>query len=212
MVRDTIDKWWPVYLVGIFIGVGFGWLLSSAMTNQQTNAPKAVILMDAFHSGWVPQALSLGGNMEINLAKGEFGSEIRVPLGTIITFILRNDTNHDELHQSFDTLFQDYFASKVGEDWPERHEVLHASTIPPSMLESPDDDTASVTPVSASLQQDFQLEGYQIQIVVPQDPLNNVKMVEFVADQPGEFKYQCFNMCMEDTKAMMGKLVVVSEN
>lgn len=193
--------------------MGFGWLLSTAMTHQQVNAPKAVILMDAFHSGWVPHGLSLAEGVVIHLAQGEFGSEIRVPLGTTVTFILRNDTDHSALHQSFDALFQDYLASKVGEDWPERHEVLHASTIPPSMLESPDDDTTSVTPVSApSQQQDFQLEGYQIQIVVPPDPLNNVKMVEFVANQLGEFEYQCVNLCMDDAGAMIGKLVVVPRN
>lgn len=212
MSKATVEKWWPIYLVGVFIGIGFGWLLATATSNQQTNGASAIILMDAFHSGWVPQSISLTEKVDIKLAEGLHASEISVPLGTALILIFRNELGNYDLQENFESQYQPYFANKYGEDW----DIIHADLHKPSMSGQNSPGSGSVeaqrfTRDEVNLQ-DFKLEGYNLNITLENTLRGNIKVVEFVADQLGEFKYQCHNVCFSDQEIMVGKLVVMPVN
>lgn len=211
MSKATVEKWWPIYLVGVFIGIGFGWLLATATANQHNKSETAIIMMDAFHSGWVPKALSLGETMDIKLASDSYASEIRVPLGTVVTFFFRNEIGSFELRESYETQYETYYTNKLGNNWEPEHAKMH-DTLPAPRPSSVGTESAQIFSSRKIIQQDFQLEGYDLNVSLDNSTQGNIEVIEFVANQLGEFEFQCNKECGPGYELMIGKLVVTPKN
>ena len=52
----------------------------------------------------------------------------------------------------------------------------------------------------------FDLKAYGLKVAVPQDKTTTI---EFVADQPGTFKWKCGRPCGDGCAKMTGKLTVI---
>lgn len=225
LAKSRLAHWSFIFAVGLLLGSGLGWMGSSITLNLSSEnlgptIEEAVVMIDAFHWGWVPNVLEPGAGVEAIVSMGGQGSEIHIPQGTRVKLILRNAGGNAQSHEIFEERFSEYFLGKYGEVWDTIHaaghegigmvgedehdesEELHIDTNQP---EPPSSVTMANDPM---MNHSFFLEGYNLQVNLPNDPENNVQFLEFTADKPGEFRFMCANFCGVGHDAMGGKLII----
>ncbi len=241
--QNTI-VWALILLAGIAAGAAFIWFGGNSLSVETTDTAhsetdhieesattsgqqqievagaNAVILMDAFHWGWVPQVLQSSPGVKAVVAEGAQGSAIHVPQGTRVKLILRNAGGNSQLHQIFEERFHDYFIEKYGEAWEMMHQADHTSE--DAHNEDADTHNEEETDGNDSHEEDaaakammnhmFFLESYNIQGLLLNDPEHNIQFLEFTADIPGEFKFMCMNFCGMGHEAMQGVFIVSDMN
>lgn len=251
MDNQNTFVWVLILLAGLAAGAAFIWLSSDSLSvepaetahsdtdhghdedegvatpvaqpHTETEGNSAVILMDAFHWGWVPQVLQAGPGVEAVVGSGAQGSAIHIPLGTRVQLILRNAGGNSKLHQMFEDRFHDYFIEKYGEAWEMIHQAGHGASEEDSHEDEADahaegedahndehdESEAGHDDADPMMQHAFLLEGYNLHTMLPNDPEHNISFIEFTADQPGEFRFMCVNFCGIGHDAMQGVLKVV---
>ncbi len=195
---------------GIF---GLGLMNPNTESNSSSSLPEAVVVVNGFHWGWVPEVLEPGPGVKVEIAPGAQGSQIIVPKNTNLTLILRNAAGNSELHESYEDRFRDFFMDKYGEAWMNMHQSGHAES-EESMDDMHDESEDSEahedeeTEADPLLSHTFFLEKYGITVMLPPEPESNLQMVRFVVDKAGEFRFLCTNFCGLGHADMQGVLVV----
>ena len=204
--------------LGLVLGAAFGWglfAIGSREGAQGGAVGEATVVLNAFHWGWVPEVLDPGPapGVRAEIAPGAQGSQIIVPLGTKLTLVLRNAAGNPELHERYESRFAPYFEAKYKDAWEMAHDAAHDELPSPEKAEGAhgtgeEGAEPAADAGSSVLDHSFFLEGYNLEVIIPHEPEGNVKVLKFVADRPGEFRFLCTNFCGVGHADMTGTLVV----
>ncbi len=204
--RRGKGSWLPLGL-GLVVGLAFGWgLFALGLRDPNEGSvgqvPEATVVLNAFHWGWVPEVLEPGPGVRAEIAPGAQGSRIFVPVGTRLTLVVRNAAGNPDLHERYEERFAPFFQEKYGEAWKIAHSAAHDEMNPQGTGEHE----------TSVLDHSFFLEGYDVEVLIPHEPEENVKVIQLTVDRTGEFRFLCTNFCGVGHADMTGTLVVFKGN